>query len=615
MDNFQHYLAIEAAGGGYWHPKENKIVFVYNAPGLLQIYTTDIKENICVWPQRITFEEDRCTNPRYLSDGSIVFTRDRGGDENFQIGQVDLNSQLNWITSDLKAKHNINGSSENYLYYSANIDDKALFEIYRHKLPLIENKREKIFTPKEGIVSVSVISDDENQIIVNNVYSSIHSDLILVDIENGKNTNLTNKLNETKSCLWETIRFLDNNTLLVNSAHESEFRRPLILSMEGEINFYEEIESNFENDFNSFEFKKESDAIYFTINDQGYTSIFKANFSRNGIGNLDKIDIKLRGVMESGDQRSFIKSMHLNHDGSLLTFTFSSSISPTNLYTVNVNSLKSWKSTNVSTPGLNSSDFSDSSIEKFMTFDNLTIPYFKYLPKGNRPISGWPAILMIHGGPEAQYRPSFNPVVQFYLSSGFAIIAPNIRGSRGYGRNYMDLDNKEKRLDSILDIKHLALHLTQNDNHIDSNNLIIYGGSYGGFAVLSAMTEHPDLWKAGVDIVGISSFVTFLRNTAPWRRKLREGEYGSLDDDLEMLEKISPINKIENIKAPLFIIQGDNDERVPLSESIQMHEKLLEMGLETKLLRFADEGHGVAKLKNRLIAYPQVVNWLKKIID
>ncbi|TFH04083.1 MAG: S9 family peptidase, partial [Candidatus Thorarchaeota archaeon] len=152
------------------------------------------------------------------------------------------------------------------------------------------------------------------------------------------------------------------------------------------------------------------------------------------------------------------------------------------------------------------------------------------------------------------------------------------------------------------------------DKEIDGNRLAIIGGSYGGFAVLSAMTEHPDLWRAGVDIVGISNFVTFLRNTAAWRRSLREAEYGRLEHDLETLEKISPINKIDKIAAPLLIIQGDNDERVPLSESIQMYEKLKEKGLQVELMRFADEGHGLAKLNNKIKAYSRVVQWLQEIV-
>ena len=243
----------------------------------------------------------------------------------------------------------------------------------------------------------------------------------------------------------------------------------------------------------------------------------------------------------------------------------------------------------------------------------MKVPYFKHIPSGKKPENGWPTILIIHGGPEAQFVPSFSPIIQFYLSTGFSVVAPNIRGSAGYGRKYLDLDNKEKRLDSIKDIKHLALHLKK-DPDIDGDKLIIYGGSYGGFAVLSAMTEHPEIWAAGIDIVGISNFVTFLQNTAPWRRKLREVEYGSLEEDLEMLKSISPIHKVDNISSPLFIIHGDNDERVPLSEAIQMHKILKKKGLNVELLRFDDEGHGITKLKNKIEAYSKIVEWLNKTV-
>jgi dipeptidyl aminopeptidase/acylaminoacyl peptidase len=128
------------------------------------------------------------------------------------------------------------------------------------------------------------------------------------------------------------------------------------------------------------------------------------------------------------------------------------------------------------------------------------------------------------------------------------------------------------------------------------------------------MTEYPTLWRAGIDIVGISNFVTFLQNTAPWRRPLREAEYGSLEKDLDVLERISPIHKVDRISAPLFIIQGDNDERVPLSESLQMYKRLKAKGLGVKLRRFADEGHGLAKLENRIRAYSEVLEWLEKIV-
>ncbi len=221
---------------------------------------------------------------------------------------------------------------------------------------------------------------------------------------------------------------------------------------------------------------------------------------------------------------------------------------------------------------------------------------------------------MIHGGPEAQITPSFNKIIQFFVSEGYAVVTPNIRGSAGYGKTYLSLDDKEKRMDSIQDIKELAIHLKRNEPRINGEKSAIYGGSYGGFAVLASITEYPDLWKAAIDIVGISNFVTFLKNTAAWRRKFREAEYGSLEHDYEVLVSISPIHKVDRIKTPLLIIQGDNDERVPLSEAIQIHEKLSERNVPVELLRFHDEGHGIAKRKNQIIAYRKIIDFLNKYL-
>ena len=247
-------------------------------------------------------------------------------------------------------------------------------------------------------------------------------------------------------------------------------------------------------------------------------------------------------------------------------------------------------------------------MNKFESFDGLEVPYFMMKPNGDGP---FPTIFVIHGGPEGQSRSGFSNRLQLLYSMGYMIIIPNIRGSNGYGRKYLALDDIELRLDSIKDINELAQHLIMNNDYVDGNKLIIYGGSYGGFAVLSAMVEYPNTFQIGIDIVGISNFVTFLENTADWRRRLREVEYGFLERDREFLESISPSNKIENVKSPILIIQGDNDERVPLSESIQMYEKLKEQNIPTQLLRFEDEGHGVIKRKNVIKQYKIIFEFLK----
>ncbi|MHA2386622.1 MAG: alpha/beta hydrolase family protein, partial [Candidatus Thorarchaeota archaeon] len=518
-----------------------------------------------------------------------------------------------WHSSDIKAKHIINSITKRSFFYLANIADKSRFDVHRQRLPLKIHSPEVLYRPDEGMCSVGIVSDDERHAILEQYFGNNNQNLLLLDIAGGVATNLTKSLNDSRTNRWNVLRWLDKEHILVGTDYNHDIVRLAVLSLNGEFIPIKEIENTVKHELIAGTYRSDSRHTYFTYNEGGYTTLWRGVFTAEGVTGLSQIELPPESVITGGDQRNFNWAMHLSPNHDFLAATMSSATSPMNIWITDLEDFSSWAATSTSTAGLNSKSFVNATLHNFLSFDSLPIPYFRYIPKGARPENGWSALLLIHGGPESQILPSFYPVLQFYLSAGFAVITPNIRGSTGYGRSYMDADNIEKRLDSIMDIKHLALHIKQNDKDIDGESLVIYGGSYGGFAVLSAMTEHPDLWKAGVDIVGISNFVTFLENTAPWRRKLREPEYGSLERDRELLESISPSNKIDRIAAPLFIIQGDNDERVPLSESIQIYESLKEKGLEVQLMRFADEGHGLAKLENRIKAYTRVVEWLREI--
>ena len=215
-------------------------------------------------------------------------------------------------------------------------------------------------------------------------------------------------------------------------------------------------------------------------------------------------------------------------------------------------------------------------------------------------------IINVHGGPESQARPAFAPVTQYLLNRGYAVFFPNVRGSTGYGKEYTHLDDVRLRMDSVKDLAHAAYWLGERGH----GRIAVMGGSYGGFMVLAALTEYPDLWTAGVDIVGIANLVTFLENTGSYRRSLREPEYGSLQRDREFLESISPIHKAENITAPLMVVHGKNDPRVPVGEAEQIVDRVQKNGGTVEYLLYEDEGHGLAKLKNRLDAYPKIVSFL-----
>ena len=220
------------------------------------------------------------------------------------------------------------------------------------------------------------------------------------------------------------------------------------------------------------------------------------------------------------------------------------------------------------------------------------------------------AVLVIHGGPEGQAKRNFNPVVQALAAAGHTVLVPNVRGSVGYGKRWYSADDVSLRLESVADLA--AIHAYLPKLGVDQARAALYGGSYGGYMVLAGLAFQPELWAAGVDIVGISSLVTFLENTSAYRRAQREREYGSLEHDRDFLIAASPLTRIDSIRAPLFMIHGANDPRVPLGEAEQVHAALTARGQECELLVYADEGHGLAKRANKLDAYPQLFAFLAR---
>jgi dipeptidyl aminopeptidase/acylaminoacyl peptidase len=220
------------------------------------------------------------------------------------------------------------------------------------------------------------------------------------------------------------------------------------------------------------------------------------------------------------------------------------------------------------------------------------------------------AVLLVHGGPEGQSKRVFNTDVRALTAAGHTVLVPNVRGSVGYGKRWYSADDVRKRLDSVADLAAIHAHLPSLG--VDPARAALWGGSYGGYMVLAGLAFQPGLWAAGVDIVGISSLVTFLENTSAYRRAYREREYGTLARDREFLHEASPLTRIDQIRAPLFIIHGANDPRVPLSEAEQIHAALIACGQECELLVYGNEGHGLAQRSNREDAVPKAMAFLAR---
>ena len=297
-------------------------------------------------------------------------------------------------------------------------------------------------------------------------------------------------------------------------------------------------------------------------------------------------------------------------EGHKLLFTLTTGTMPCNLWMLDIDNMRLERVTESAMDGIDPDELVDAELRHYTSFDGLTVPYWYYKAPG-KDVGPRPVLIDIHGGPEGQERPMFTALTEYLVSQGFNIIAPNVRGSVGYGKTYTHLDDVEKRLDSVQDIDSLVKHLVET-GIADKDRIAVMGASYGGFMTLSCVTRYPDLWACGIDVVGMTNLVTFLENTSEYRRAHRESEYGTLARDRETLYNVSPIAKVDDIKAPLMVIHGANDPRVPVTEADMIVENVKSRGIEVKYLRYEDEGHGLAKRKNQLDCYPQVVAFLKK---
>jgi dipeptidyl aminopeptidase/acylaminoacyl peptidase len=243
--------------------------------------------------------------------------------------------------------------------------------------------------------------------------------------------------------------------------------------------------------------------------------------------------------------------------------------------------------------------------------DRLKIPILELVPRG-RPPRG--TILAVHGGPESQARPWFDPATGYMVAEGWRVVFPNVRGSTGYGRSFVHLDDGRKRMDSVRDLRDVVRALVRSRKAVEGRVGII-GGSYGGFMVLSAITTFPELWGAAVELYGISNLVTFLERTADWRRPQREAEYGSLETDREFLASISPVHHLDRLRTPLLIFHGRNDPRVPIGEAEQVVAEVQKRGGTVELVTFENEGHGFEHRENLIETARRAAQFLDRFLE
>jgi dipeptidyl aminopeptidase/acylaminoacyl peptidase len=341
------------------------------------------------------------------------------------------------------------------------------------------------------------------------------------------------------------------------------------------------------------------DVSAFDIADDGKHLAFASN--EDGVGKLHLRTIPdHRQVALPELPVGVIGGFAFSPDGTRIAVTMNTATSPSDVYVIDIAaaSLTRWTQSEVG--GLDTSAFVAPTLIRFKSFDGLSIPAFYYRPANVPAGTTLPVVIQIHGGPEAQAFPSFSPSIQYMVNEmGMAVLVPNVRGSAGYGKTFLQLDNGVQRKDSVKDIGAL-LDWIGAQPELDAARVGVFGGSYGGYMVLATMVDYPERIAAGIDVVGISNFVTFLEATESYRRDLRRVEYGDERDPKmrAFMEEIAPLNNAAKITSPLFVAQGANDPRVPLSEADQIVKAVRGNGRDVWYLVFKDEGHGFAKKSN-----------------
>ena len=585
--DFARYLRIRGAYGASWSPDGRRISFLTDITGVPQVWEVPAEGG---WPDQLTFHEERVMGARYSpADDALVFSMDVGGNERAQIFLLKSSAgEERDLTREPDAIHYFGGFSPDggRIAYTATHRNGTDFDVYVQDL---DGEPEMVWEVS-GYHGVADWGPDGSYLIVARYRSNLDNELYRLDLTTGEATLLTPHEDEA---LFSNVNVTpDGSGAYLATDRDGDFSRLAHLD-------FSTLDLRYltpdDWDVESVELSGDGRYLLASRNVEGYSDFMLFNGSGRRMP-----DLELPGGV--------LGDFEFSPDSGKLAYTMAGPDRNTDVWVVDLPDGEPRRLTRSSTAGIPRATFRRPRVVHYPTFDGREIPALFYEPEdssGNAPV-----IVNAHGGPESQSRPLFAPVTQYLLHRGYAVFSPNVRGSTGYGKEYTHLDDVELRMDSVRDLAHAA-HWLREAGH---ERVAVMGGSYGGFMVLAALTEYPELWSAGVDIVGIANMVTFLENTGSYRRALREPEYGSLEKNREFLQSISPIHKAEDITAPLMVIHGKNDPRVPVGEAEQIVERVKKNGGAVEYLLYEDEGHGLAKLKNRLDAYPKIAAFLDRYI-
>lgn len=588
------FLNIQTATRATFSPSGTEVAYITNISGQPQVWRSFDRPGPI---NQLTFEEDGVDGVWWspVNATQMIVSAARGGSEKSKLYLLNPGqSPLVPLVQEDEAIYRFGSWSNDgsVFCYATNKRNGVDFDVYEHHLAEAEPR---LIYDGGGHISAKRYSADGRFLLMTVDYSNVNTDLLVWDRVSNSVDNITQ---HTGNELYSHPHFdhAGKNIFCISNKGR-EYAGITSYNLESkQWTWFETPDAEIE----ILSVAPDGSGYAFITNDNGYSRFNYYSIAKD------------RRVQGYRFPEGIIQGLTFSPDGTRLAVTFGNATKPFDIWIYEPLTDRLYQLTSSATGGVPLSLFVAPETVEYETFDGRKIPAYFYSPVGDAGKA--PVIIAIHGGPESQARPDLSGLFQYWLHNGFAILEPNVRGSSGYGRTYLTLDDVQKRMDSVRDIEYAAKWL-KGRKDIDGSRIVLYGGSYGGFMVLAGLTMYPDLFAAGIDVVGISNFVTFLENTGKYRRALREAEYGSLSSDRAFLESISPLNHVDKIKAPLFVIQGANDPRVPQSEADQMVKAIRDRGGIVEYLLFEDEGHGLAKTQNRILAYSKATEFLKKYIS
>lgn len=533
---------------------------------------------------QLTFFAEPVANAATIpGQARFVISRDTGGDEWFQYYAMGLTGQPMALTEPGTRNLGLTFSKDGRLMaWSRAVKGSGDYAIFTAD-PADLTTRKLAYQGKGAITPAAISADGRRALLVRSL-SNRESRLMLLDLASGSATELGFTAAPAR---YENARFApDGRSVLVITDHDSDVRRLVEIDLNSGKRRIISPPSKW--DVEAFDLSSDGRLIAYAINDDGFSGLIVVDRESG------------RGLPRPPLPRGVLTNFAFSPDGRQLALSLSSARSAGDVWTVDVptGALTRWTTSELG--GLDPTRLAEPELIRFRSFDGESIPAFVYRPANVAAGTRTPVIIDIHGGPEAQTRPGWSPYAQHFADSlGATVILPNVRGSDGYGKRYLNLDNAAKREDSVKDIGALLDWVAARPG-LDPARIAVYGQSYGGYMSLAAMTHYSDRLVGGVERYGISDFVTFLANTEAYRRDNRRAEYGDERNPamLKAFARINPLANVARITKPMLVMQGANDPRVPQSESEQIVARLRQRGVPVGYLLFADEGHGFLKKAN-----------------